>query len=203
MEEEITFSIGLRNINLKVIILILALTLLFLVETAHSATALVYTNDNFTIDTTTELGFQHIARFGITDNFVVTFTVNSGTFNASPCSLTMYESTGILRVHTNDTCVLNFTVSPDWGVFKINGSRYPVGDLYTLTANTYYIFEWAIQGADFIMLSMGLLGLGIIIVTPILAVHKVKREKEYIWIVYSLALLTVGGAFVASWLGAV
>ena len=187
--------------NYKIILLLLSLTLFFLVNKAVSAPIMVYSNDNFTIDTTGSIGFQHIARFGRTQNFNVTFTVNSGTFNASPCSLVMFESTGILRVNTNDTCVLAFSLIPE-GALRINGSRY-MSETYSLATNTYYIFEWGLQGADFVLLSMGLLGLGIIICTPVISVYKIKREKDYIWIVYSLALLTVGGAFVSAWLGAI
>jgi len=181
----------------------MALTLIFLTHKASSAPIVVYSSNNFTLETTSSLVFQHLgSTFGAQD-FEVTFTVDSGTFNASPCSLYMYESTGVLRVNTNDTCTLFFYLSDSNIAFKVNRILYENASFLNVASNTNYVFEWYLQGEEYISLSLGILGLGIIICTPVFSIYKIKKDKDYLWIVYSLALLTVGGAFVASWLGAV
>lgn len=181
----------------------MALTLIFLTHKVSSAPIVVYSSNNFTLELTDEIVFQHLgSTFGAQD-FTITFTVDSGTFNASPCTLYMYESTGTLRVNTNDTCTLFFYLSDSNIAFKVNRLIYENGSFLNVASNTNYVFEWVLQGEDYISLSLGLMGLGIIICTPIFSIYKIKKDKEYMWIVYGLLLFTLGCAFVSSWLGAV
>jgi len=138
----------------------------------------------------------------VVDDYNVTLNCVIGGFNASDANLRMYQVTGILRFTSLNTTTYNITRSREGVNVRINGVKYFSGTM-TFNAGTAYTIEWGAQGVDYISLSMGILGLGIMIVTPVLSIYKIKKDKEYIWIVYSLALLTVGGAFVASWLGAV
>jgi len=188
----------------KTLLFILLLFILFLAPKVYADLTIVQTlnNFNFIVSEGETVSFQHPDIFFVVDDYSVNLTCTNGGFNASDASLRMYQVTGILRFTSLNTTIFEVGRSREGVNVRINGVKYFSGTR-TITPTQSVVIEWGAQGVDYIMLSMGILGLGIIIVTPVLSIYKIKKDKEYIWIVYSLALLTVGGAFVASWLGAV
>lgn len=146
------------------------------------------------------LSFQHIPIVNVLfEGFNVTLTPTSGGLNGSSGSLRMYQVTGILRFTSQNTTSYSLTVSRTGVSVRVNGVRYFAGVL-TMVPNDNVVIEWGTQGIDYIGLSMGLLGIAIIIMTPAYTAYQVKKKKEYMWLAYCLLILMLGVALLTSWL---
>ena len=201
--ELLGFPRGLK-VKWKIPLIICLFYILLFIPKVYADLTIIQTvnNFNFIVYQDQTITFQHPTISLVVDDFHINLTCTNGGFNASDANLQMYQVTGILRFTSLNTTSFIVGRSREGVNVRINGVKYFNGT-QTITTSQTVIIEWGAQGADFILLSMGILGLGIIICTPVVSIYKIKKEKEYIWIVYSLCLLTVGGAFVSSWIGAI
>lgn len=180
-------------------ILFLLFLLLFLPK-AYADITVVQTVNNFDLLFLegSSIGFQHLTIPNIVNAFNVNLTVTSGTLNGTNGYLRMFYASGILRFTSQNTTTLRGTGSENVRM-RYNGALYYGGNINLVNGDSF-VFEWGTSGTDYIGLTMGLLGIAIIIVTPAFTAYQVKRKKDYMWLVYCLVIMMLGVTFLTSWL---
>ena len=174
---------------------ILAFSILyFLLPRVHAPT--VYgLGDDFLLyfPSGSSFSFEHVAHVYQSNFEYVTINVESGLLNGSNGQFRLYLSAGYLLFNSTNATSLSFTTSEDMRV-HVNSEPYISGNV-NLTVAAINLIEWSSPGWMPINAIMGMVGLATIVSSVTITVYHVKVKKDYMWIVYGIALFAVGYAF--------
>jgi len=182
-----------KKASLTLFIFVLFAVSLFSTQAQAQTSYFVYGNNfelYFTVGET--FGFQHVYDPQRYDSLEVLVNVTVGTVNGTSTRLRMNVDGGNLRFTSQENCTLT---AENARVF-INEDRSYIGRV--VVGDDVNII-WGVSVWSPVALILGLIGLALFIVTPVYTVYEVKQKKNYIWLVYCLALFSLAYAFTASW----